>query len=34
MEICDDTTAVKGIKEKSRPAYIKARAKIRLFQKN
>ena len=34
MEICDDTTTVKGIKEKSRPAYIKKRAKFRLFHEN
>ena len=34
MEIHDDNTAVEGIKEKSRPAYIKAWAKFRLFQEN
>ena len=33
MEINDDNSAVEGIKEKSRPAYIKAWAKLRLFQK-
>ena len=33
MEIRDDNTAVEGIKEKSRPAYIKAWAKFRPFKK-
>ena len=31
MEILDDKTAVEGIKEKSRPAHIKAWVKFRLF---